>query len=125
MTGLQKISKNQKTSVKVGNLLSDTKTIWHYFYGPPRGLLGKRLVNREDQRSGDNFPLVEMLHSCTPSTNKKNILSSFHYEDETIRVLVATVVFGVGVNCKDVHGIIQYYSKSKFVFQAQVQKAKP
>ena len=87
-----------------------------------RTIRKKRLVNREDQHSGNKFPLVEMLHSCTPFTNKKNILSSFQYEDGIIRVLVATIVFGVRVNCQDVHGIIQYYSQSKFMLVKPRQK---
>lgn len=36
--------------------------------------------------------LVEMLHSCTPETNKDNILESFH------RVVEITVGEGVGEN---------------------------
>ena len=49
-----------------------------------------------------------MLHSCTPDTNKENILISFQNEDGIIRFLVATIAFGKGVSCKAVHGIIHY-----------------
>ena len=47
-----------------------------------------------------------MLHSCTPATNKKNILTSFQHEDRIIRVSIATIAFGIGVNCKAVHRMI-------------------
>ena len=64
-------------------------------YGMLRGLLGKD-VFIEETATGEQFALVEMLHSCTPATNKKNILSSFQHEDGIIRVLVATIAFGMG-----------------------------
>ena len=76
-------------------------------YGMLRGLLGKDLFV-ENTSTGGKFVLVEMLHSCTPDTNKKNILTSFQNEDGIIRVLGATIAFGMGVNCKGVHRIIHY-----------------
>ena len=47
--------------------------------------------------------LLEMLHSCSPVSNKDNILESFQREDWCIRILVATIAIGMGVNCKQVH----------------------
>ena len=44
--------------------------------------------------------LVEMLHSCTPAANKQNILHSFQSEGGSIRLLIATIAFGMGVDCK-------------------------
>ncbi len=69
-----------------------------------RELLGKHIFvgNEEDPRN----VLVEMLHSCTPVANKENILQSFQLERGTIRVLIATIAFGMGVDCKGVHNII-------------------
>lgn len=60
-------------------------------------------VSRDPQRV-----LLEMLHSCTPSGNKNNILDSFQREDGCIRVLVATIAFGMGVDCKKVHQTIHF-----------------
>jgi len=45
--------------------------------------------------------LVEMLHSCTPSANKEKILHSFQSMTGTIRLLIATIAFGMGVDCKE------------------------
>ena len=67
----------------------------------------------------ENF-LVEMLHSCTPTANKQNVLHSFQIENETIRVLIATIAFGVGVDCKRVHRIV-HFGPSKTV-EAYVQE---
>ena len=62
--------------------------------------------------------LVEMLHSCTPAAN--NILPSFQLENGTIRLLIATTAFGMGVDCKGVHRIV-HFGPSKTV-EAHVQE---
>lgn len=51
---------------------------------------------------------LEMLHSCTPKSNKEHILESFQKEDGCVRVLVATIAFGMGVDCKKVNRIIHF-----------------
>ena len=70
-------------------------------YGTMKGMLGKHMY------AGSNV-LVEMLHSCTPAANKQNILHSFQSETGTIRLLIATIAFGMGVDCKGVHRIVHY-----------------
>lgn len=52
--------------------------------------------------------LIEMLHSCTPKANKDHILRSFQDKYGVIRVLVATIAFGMGINCKGVQTIVHY-----------------
>ena len=59
-------------------------------YGMLRGLSGKDLFI-EKTSTGEKLPLVEMLHSCTPATNKKNILTSFQHEDRIIRSRVESI----------------------------------
>ena len=49
-----------------------------------------------------------MLHSCTPASNKENILQSFQKEQGYIRILVATIAFGMGVDCKEVYTTIHF-----------------
>jgi superfamily II DNA helicase RecQ len=56
----------------------------------------------------DKSVLVEMLHSCTPEANKRCILESFQNPSGSIRVLVATIACGMGINCKAVHRIVHY-----------------
>lgn len=71
--------------------------MWDYLqYGMLRGLLRKDLF-MEKTSTDEKLPLVEMLHSCTSASNKKNILTSFQHEDGIIRVLVATIAFSMGV----------------------------
>ena len=73
-------------------------------YATIKGMIGKD--NFRGAASSD--VLVEMLHSCTPASNKASILHSFQSETGTIRVLIATIAFGMGVDCKGVHRVIHY-----------------
>ena len=47
-----------------------------------------------------------MLHSKTPEPVKDTILESFTKNDSLVRVLFATIAFGMGVNAKGVKTII-------------------
>ena len=55
-----------------------------------------------------NNCFIEMLHSCTPSANKEEIIKSFREEHGVIRILVATIAFGMGVNCQAVSRVIHF-----------------
>ena len=57
---------------------------------------------------GSKFPVLEMLHSCTPAENKEAVLESFRTESGHILVLIATITFGMGVDCKGVHRTIHF-----------------
>lgn len=74
-------------------------------YATLKGILGKDMLF---DCGNDASVLVEMLHSCTPSANKNDILKSFQSENGTIRLLIATIAFGMGIDCKGVHRIIHY-----------------
>ena len=52
--------------------------------------------------------ILEMLHSCTPAANKGSILSSFTDTCGGIRILVATIAFGMGVDCKGVWRTVHF-----------------
>ena len=47
--------------------------------------------------------LLEMLHSYSPPSNKEAVLKSFQEPKGVIRILVATIAFGIGVDCRAVH----------------------
>lgn len=47
--------------------------------------------------------VLEMLHSCSPKSNKDRILESFQCDEGYIHILVAIIAFGRGVDCKKVH----------------------
>ena len=84
-------------------------------YGTVKGMLGDLMYAGNNENV-----LVEMLHSCTPAANKQNILHSFQLENGTIRLLIVTIAFGMGVDCKGVHRIV-HFGPSKTV-EAYVQE---
>jgi len=84
-------------------------------YGTIKGMLGQNMYAGNEENV-----LVEMLHSCTPAANKQNILHSFQSEGGSIRLLIATIAFGMGVDCKGVHRIV-HYGPSK-TMEAYVQE---
>lgn len=49
---------------------------------------------------------LEMLHSITPDKVKDNITQSMTDPDGCVRVLICTIAFGMGINCKNVSTII-------------------
>ena len=63
----------------------------------------------EDPRNRDTRRVVlEMLHSFTPVSNKIIILDSFVKEDGCIKVLIVTIAFGIGIDCKKVYRTIHF-----------------
>ncbi|CAH3161221.1 unnamed protein product, partial [Porites lobata] len=72
-------------------------------YGSPESWLGDIRWRRINQRV-----VLEMLHSCSPKSNKDLILESFQCDEGHIRILVATIAFGMGVDCKKVYRTIHF-----------------
>lgn len=59
-----------------------------------------------------NFRLVDMFHSgCLPHV-KENILSSFTKVECTLRIIIATSSFGMGIDCPDIRRIIHWGTPS-------------
>ncbi len=67
--------------------------------------LGTAFTNPEDAPDVPEFRLVEMFISVTDSDHKSQILRLFKI-DANVRIVVATVAFGMGVDCPDVRQII-------------------
>lgn len=64
---------------------------------------------------------LEMLHSNTPERVKNAITYSMTQADGCVRVLVCTIAFGMGINCKDVAKVV-HLGPSKNV-EAYVQES--
>ena len=67
--------------------------------------LGLAFMNPEDAPDIPEFRLVEMFTSVTESDHKSEILDLFKI-NSNLRVVVATVAFGMGVDCPNVRQII-------------------
>lgn len=78
-----------------------------YFKRLIKGMLGMDIFRGSDKDPSN--ALVEMLHSCTPFANIEKILLSFQAITGTIRLFIATIAFGMGVDCKGVHRVFQYW----------------
>ncbi len=52
--------------------------------------------------------LVQMFHAGTPDSTKSLILENILQLDGHIRILICTVAFGMGVNCKGVYRVIHF-----------------
>ena len=68
-------------------------------YATIKGMLGKDMYLGN---ANDPNVLVEMLQSCLPAANKDRILNSFQSVDGSIKLLIATIAFGTGVDYKGV-----------------------
>lgn len=52
--------------------------------------------------------LVEMYHDRVDKQNKDEILASFSEESGCISALIATIAYGMGINCKGIKDVIHY-----------------
>ena len=52
--------------------------------------------------------IVEMFHAGTPISVKTHIAENMTVDNGHIRVLIATVAFGMGVNCKKIRRVIHF-----------------
>ena len=76
-------------------------------YSTLKTLIGDQMYE-DPVRKDAKRVLLEVLHSRGPQSSKDNILESFQREDGCIRILVATIAFGMGVVCKRVHRTVHF-----------------
>ena len=51
---------------------------------------------------------VEMFHSGIDDLNRDHILESMGEPNGSVRVLIATIAYGTGINCKNVKTVLHY-----------------
>ena len=54
------------------------------------------------------YRIVEMYHAGTTSRVKEHIVEKMAYGEGHLRVLISTIAFGMGVNCKQVRRVIHF-----------------
>lgn len=65
--------------------------------------------------------VVEMLHSLSSNSIKQVVLEEMGKEEGCIKVLICTIAFGMGVNCKGVNKVI-HFGPSKSI-EAYIQES--
>ena len=74
---------------------------------PPYGFFQAELSEQiyADESQDPKKRIVEMLHSRSYELNKEEILKSSGDSNGCIRVLIGTIAFGMGIDCKDVKSV--------------------
>ena len=54
--------------------------------------------------------LVDMFHSCTESCIKEKIIEAFSTPSSPLRLVIATVAFGMGIDVPDIRSIVHFGS---------------
>lgn len=62
----------------------------------------------KDHKVEPSYRMVEMMHSQTPTCVKDHIIEQFSKMSGHLRVLIATIAYGMGVNCKGVRRVIHF-----------------
>ena len=52
--------------------------------------------------------LVQMMHSGSPESVKSHVLEQFADSSKCLRILIATIAYGMGVNCKGVQRVVHF-----------------
>ena len=79
-----------------------------YFYF--KSSLGKAISEPEGYPNHAELRIVDMFTACTHPTVKNTILRQFQKPDSSLRVIVATAAFGMGLDCPNVRHIIYWGS---------------
>ena len=81
--------------------LSDCGDLYVFF----RSFLCEDFTEPQDAPDLPQFRVIDMYHSCTDTIVKDSIAKLF-VEASHLRVVIATVAFGMGIDCPDVRQII-------------------
>lgn len=68
--------------------------------------LGSDFLYPSDAPNLSKFRLVDMFTSCTEVCVKNQILQSFTSPNSPLRVVIATIAFGLGIDCPDIRQIV-------------------
>ena len=68
--------------------------------------LGKK--NFVGSSSSYNHCLVQMFHASSPDSVKSHVVKEMTKENSHLRLLICTIAFGMGIDCKDIYRSINF-----------------
>ena len=77
-------------------------------YGTFEELLGREFTEPAGAPNMVKYRLVDMFTKCTEPNIKEDIISEFSKPDGTLRIIIATIAFGMGLDCPDVRQILHW-----------------
>lgn len=101
LEGLRRKRKDFPQTIIYCRKLQICGEIYLYF----RDRLGDEFVEPRDAPDLPQFRLVDMYHSRTDSTVKDSIMSSFS-TNSSLRIVIASVSYGMGVDCPHVRQVV-------------------
>ena len=79
-------------------------SVFYYF----KSSLGKNISQPKGYPNLAEFRMVDMYTACTHPLVKDTILKQFQQPQSALRVIVATIAFGMGLDCPNVRCIIHW-----------------
>ena len=84
--------------------IADCGDLYLYF----KNKLGVSFLHPTGAPNKSKYRLVEAFHSLLEPCHKEKIVSSFCSLTSPLRLVIATIAFGMGINCPNVRKIIHY-----------------
>jgi len=101
---LRKNRTNTDKTIIFCKTYEDTAHIYLFF----RSMLDKEMTDPVGYPDIARFRLMDMFTACTSVDVKDNIVKSFSQLKGKLRIIVATVAFGMGMDCSNVRRIIHW-----------------
>ena len=76
-----------------------------------------------ESSDGTSVPICEIYSSVTDEAVKNRVLSSFTDPNGLVRIVVATIAFGLGINAPDVRYIVNWGPVLKPTYKKQEEMA--
>lgn len=70
--------------------------------------LGKKFTVPSSAPDLPGYRLIDMYTKCTEATVRKSIVASFSVAESNLRVIIATISFGMGIDCPNVSNVIHW-----------------